>query len=94
MCIPVHSPWLPGYINVAQISLIILIMAGLFLDRPRVCVCVCVCIFFFLNLLFNLESLLYVGFSQHVVLGAFQGTTHWAQEHLFGYLQGLLVIQQ
>ena len=33
MCIPVHSPWLPGYINVAQTILIILIMAGLFPDR-------------------------------------------------------------
>ena len=30
----VHSPWLPGYINVAQTILIILTMAGLFLDRP------------------------------------------------------------
>ena len=33
MCIPVHSPWLPGYINVAQTILIIFPMAGLFLDR-------------------------------------------------------------
>ena len=32
MCIPVHSPWLPGNINVAQTILIILTMAGLFLD--------------------------------------------------------------
>ena len=30
MRIPVHSPWLPGYINVAQIVLVILIVAGLF----------------------------------------------------------------
>ena len=30
MCIPVHSPWLPGYINVMQTVLIILTMAGLF----------------------------------------------------------------
>ena len=29
---PVHSPWLPGYINVAQIVLVML-MAGLFQDR-------------------------------------------------------------
>ena len=35
MCIPVYNPWLPGYINVAQIILIILTMAGLFLDRPH-----------------------------------------------------------
>ena len=35
MCIPVHSPWLPGYIDV-QIVLVILTMAGLFLDRPHV----------------------------------------------------------
>ena len=34
MLIPVHSPWLPGYINVMQIVLVILAMAGLFLDRP------------------------------------------------------------
>ena len=31
----VHSPWLPGYIDVAQTVLIILQMAGLFLDRPH-----------------------------------------------------------
>ena len=35
MCIPVHSPWWPGYINVTQTVLIILTMAGLFLDRLR-----------------------------------------------------------
>ena len=35
---PVHSPWLPGYINVVQTILIILTMAGLFLDRPH-CIC-------------------------------------------------------
>ena len=33
MCIPVHSPWLPGYIDVAQLVLIILTIAGLFPDR-------------------------------------------------------------
>ena len=33
MCIPVHCPWLPGYINVTQTVLIILTMAGLFLER-------------------------------------------------------------
>ena len=32
--IPVHSPWLPGYMDVAQTVLNILTMAGLFLDRP------------------------------------------------------------
>ena len=38
--IPVHSPWLPGYIDVMQTILVILIMAGLFPDRPcMVCVC-------------------------------------------------------
>ena len=37
MCIPVHSPWLPGYIEVAQTVLITLTMVGLFLDRPRMC---------------------------------------------------------
>ena len=30
MHIPVHSPWLPGYINVARTVLVILTMAGLF----------------------------------------------------------------
>ena len=33
MCIPVHSPWLPGYIDVTQ-TILTLTMAGLFLDRP------------------------------------------------------------
>ena len=33
MCIPVHSPWLPGYTDVMQIILIILIMVKHFLDR-------------------------------------------------------------
>ena len=34
MNIPVYSPWLPGYINVIQTIVVILTMAGLFLDRP------------------------------------------------------------
>ena len=34
-CIPVHSPWLPGYMEVRQTVLAILTMAGLFLDRPH-----------------------------------------------------------
>ena len=34
MHIPVHSPWLPGYINVAQTILVISTMAGLLPDRP------------------------------------------------------------
>ena len=33
MFILVHSPWLPGYIDVAQTILVILTMAGLFPDR-------------------------------------------------------------
>ena len=37
MRIPVHSPWLPGYIEVVQTILVILTMVGLFLDRPHVC---------------------------------------------------------
>ena len=32
MCIPAHSPLLPGYINIAQ-NVLLLTMAGLFLDR-------------------------------------------------------------
>ena len=35
MCIPVHSPWLPAYINVVQTIFIILTMAHLFPDRPH-----------------------------------------------------------
>ena len=40
MCIPVHSPWLPGYTDVTQTVLIILTMAGLFLDRPLYALCI------------------------------------------------------
>ena len=36
MCIPVHSPWLPGYIDATQTVLVMLTVAGLFLDRPRI----------------------------------------------------------
>ena len=36
MCIPVHSPWLPGYIDVTQTILIILTLAWLFLERPYI----------------------------------------------------------
>ena len=36
MCIPVHSPWLPGSINVVQTILIIFTMAGLFQNRPHI----------------------------------------------------------
>ena len=36
MRIPVHPPWLPGYIDVMQTVLITLTMAGLFLDRPHI----------------------------------------------------------
>ena len=32
---PVHSPWLPGYINVTQTFLVMLIMAGVFSERPH-----------------------------------------------------------
>ena len=35
MSTPVHSHWLPGYIDVAQTILYITVMAGLFLDRPH-----------------------------------------------------------
>ena len=33
----VCTPWLSGYIHVAQTILITLTMAGLFPDRPRIC---------------------------------------------------------
>ena len=36
MCIPVHSLWLPGYINVVQTILVILTMAGLFPNIPHI----------------------------------------------------------
>ena len=39
--IPVHSPWLPGYISVVQTILATLTMARLFLDRPHMCSFVC-----------------------------------------------------
>ena len=39
MHIPVRSPWLPGHINVMQTILVILVMAGLFPDRPCVPSC-------------------------------------------------------
>ena len=35
MCIPVHSPWLPGHIDVTQAILIILTMVGVFLARSH-----------------------------------------------------------
>ena len=35
MRIPVHSPWLPGYIDVMQTVLVILTVAGLFPGRPH-----------------------------------------------------------
>ena len=37
MHIPVHSPWLPGYVDVTQTVLVILTMTGLFPDRPHIC---------------------------------------------------------
>ena len=36
MHIPVHSPWLPGYIDVTQTILLMLTKIGLFLDRYHV----------------------------------------------------------
>ena len=35
MRIPVHSPWLPGYIDVSQ-TVLVLLVAGIFLDRPHI----------------------------------------------------------
>ena len=34
MCIPAHSPWLPGYIDVSETILVILTMIGLIPERP------------------------------------------------------------
>ena len=39
MRMPAHSLWIPGYINVTQNVLIILTIAGLFLDRPHIFPC-------------------------------------------------------
>ena len=36
MCVSVHSPWLPGYIDVMHTVLVILTMVGLFTDRPHI----------------------------------------------------------
>lgn len=36
MHIPIHSPWLPGYMDVAQTILLILKVVGLFPDRPYI----------------------------------------------------------
>ena len=38
MCIPVHSPWLPGYIDITQTILVILTMGGFFLWTDLICV--------------------------------------------------------
>ena len=38
MHIPVHSPWLPGYINATEIIFVILTMVGLFPDRLISCI--------------------------------------------------------
>ena len=40
MCIPVHSPWPPGYVDVTQIILVLLKVAGLFPVRPHIHVCI------------------------------------------------------
>ena len=37
MCIPVHSPWLSGYIDVEQTVVVITTMGGLFPDSPHTC---------------------------------------------------------
>ena len=41
MCIPVYTPWLLGYIDVAQTFLIILTMGGFFLGRLCINLYVC-----------------------------------------------------
>ena len=35
MSIPVHSPWLPGYVNVVLTVLFILTITGIFVDKPH-----------------------------------------------------------
>ena len=49
MHIPVHCPWLPGCMDVTE-TVLVLAMAALFPDRPRVSVlCVCVCVYEFFH---------------------------------------------
>ena len=45
MCFPVHSLWLPGYLDVMQTVVFILTIAWLFLDRPCIFIYVCICIY-------------------------------------------------
>ena len=52
--IPVHSSWLPGYMDVTQTILIVLTMAGLFPDRPHLCIRI---VFSALHLRQNINSL-------------------------------------
>ena len=54
MFIPVHSSWLPGYMDVTQTILIVLTMAGLFPDRPHLCIRI---VFSALHLRQNINSL-------------------------------------
>ena len=63
MHIPVHSPWLPGYMDVRQIVLIILTMAGLFLDRPRILMFILTCTVF-LNLLLIVKFISYAEYME------------------------------
>ena len=98
MCIPVHSPWLPGYIDVTQTVLIILTVAGLFLDRP------CISIFFhwfkiisnfletsslnhWLFLIFTFSK----GLCSHD-LNFYLNNLYWALEHYIQRFTKLLVL--
>ena len=51
MHIPVHSPWLPGYTDVAQDILIILRVVRLFLGRP----CIHIKIYTHMNIYININ---------------------------------------
>ena len=60
MCIPVHSPWLPVYNDVAQTILVILTVAGIFLDtQVYICIYVYITSSLFIQILIYIKRCLY-----------------------------------
>ena len=59
MHIPVHSLWLPGYINVMQTIFVILTMARVFPDGLCVSVCVCTYICIYMHI-YNVNQSTYI----------------------------------
>ena len=58
MCVPVHSPWLLGYVNVVQTVLVILTMAGLFVDRPHLYPYIC--LYLYIHIYFYIYPYIYI----------------------------------